>query len=91
MHFIDLFWHLSNFSALALLLGTISAAVAKWWWRADLRGTSWARLSGRAVAASWVACAAALVATGSDGHMISYAAMVCACAASIAWCARAGH
>jgi hypothetical protein len=88
MHLMDVVWHLSDFSALPLLLGMISAAVAKWWWRADLLGVSWCRLSSRAVAASWLACAAALVVMGSDGHMVSYAAMVCACAASIGWCAR---
>lgn len=90
MNFIDLLWHLSDFLALPLLLGVISAAVAKLLWRVALKHVAWLRLAGYAAGASVVAAAVGLVATGSDGHMLSYACMVLACAASISWCARNG-
>lgn len=88
MNFFDLAWHLSNFAAPALLLGAISSAAAKLLWRSQLRGRTWLRLGGSAATASLLVCVAGLALTGRDGKMITYAAMVFACAASLWWSSR---
>ena len=88
MNFLDLVWHVVNFAAPALLLGAISAAGAKLLWRRELRTCGWFELIGWAAAASLLACTAGLVATGRDGKMATYAAMVLACAASLWWRTR---
>ncbi len=88
MNFLDLAWHTVNFAAPALLLGAISAAAAKLLWRGPLRATPWHRLSGQAAAAGLLAGLAGLVITGRDGKMVTYAAMVLACAASLWWRTR---
>ncbi len=88
MNFLDLIWHLLNFVAPPLLLGAISAAAAKLLWRGPLRTTPWLTLGGQAAAASLLACVAGLVITGRDGKMVTYAAMVLACAASLWWRTR---
>lgn len=88
MNLFDLVWHLSNFAAPALLLGAVSAAAAKLLWRRQLRGWTWLRLSGSAAAAGLLVSVAGLALTGRDGKMITYAAMVFACAASLWWSTR---
>ena len=88
MNFLDLLWHLLDFAAAALLLGVISATVAKCLWRGQLRTTPWLQLGGVAAAASLLACIAGLIITGRDGKMVTYAAMVLACAASLWWRTR---
>ncbi len=88
MNFNDLLWHLLDFAAPALLLGVISATVAKWLWRGQLRATPWLQLGASAAAASLLACITGLVITGRDGKMVTYAAMVLACAASLWWRTR---
>ena len=88
MSFLDLLWHLLDFAAPALLLGAISATAAKSLWRAPLRTTPWLNLGSSAAAASLLACLAGLVITGRDGKMVTYAAMVLACAASLWWRTR---
>lgn len=85
MNFLDFFWHIADFAAPALLLGAISAAAAKWLWRSALRSTPWFHLGCSAAAASLLACVVGLVITGRDGKMVTYAAMVLACAASLWW------
>lgn len=85
MNFLDLFWHVLDFAAPALLLGVISATAAKWLWRSALRTTPWFDLGCWAAAASLLACIAGLVITGRDGKMVTYVAMVLACAASLWW------
>ncbi len=88
MNFLDLVWHVINFAAPALLLGAISATAAKWIWPGPLRTTPWVRLGSLAAAASLLACVVGLVITGRDGKMITYAAMVLACAVSLWWPTR---
>lgn len=90
MNFFDLVWHIGNFAAPALLLSAISSAAAKLLWRRQLRGWSWMRLSGSAAAVSLGVSVAGLVITGHDGKMLTYAAMVFACAASLWWSTRRG-
>lgn len=88
MNFIDIVWHLVNFAAPALLLGMIGSAAAKLLWSADARATSWRSLCGSAAASSFIASVVGLVITGRDGKMITYAAMVLACASSLWWNTR---
>ncbi len=88
MNFLDLVWHILDFAAPAVLLGVISATAAKWLWRGALRGTPWLQLGAWAAAASLLACVAGLLITGRDGKMVTYAAMVLACAATLWWRAR---
>ena len=85
MNFSDLFWHISDFAAPAILLGVISATAAKWLWRGPLRAIPGIHLGCSAAAASLLACIAGLVITGRDGKMVTYAAMVLACAISLWW------
>jgi hypothetical protein len=85
MNFLDLFWHICDFAAPAILLGVISATAAKWLWRGPLRTVPWIHLGCSAAAASLLACIAGLVITGRDGKMVTYAAMVLACAISLWW------
>ena len=85
MNFLDLFWHICDFAAPAILLGVISATAAKWLWRGPLRTVPWIQLGCSAAAASLLACIAGLVITGRDGKMVTYAAMVLACAISLWW------
>jgi hypothetical protein len=88
MNFLDLLWHILDFAAPPLLLGLISATAAKWLWRGPLRATPWLQLGARAAAASLLVCVAGVIITGRDGKMVTYAAMVLACAASLWWRTR---
>jgi hypothetical protein len=82
---LDAIWHLGNLFVPALMLGTISSALAKLLWRKDLRGVSFKRLAMPACAACAVVTLAGLVAFGRDGKMATYAAMVAACAITLWW------
>lgn len=88
MTVLDFVWHLLDFAAPAVLLGAISAGAAKLLWRGSLRGTPWLSLGAQAAAAGLLVCVAGLVITGRDGKMVTYAAMVVACAASLWWRTR---
>ncbi len=81
----DAFWHVANFFAPAVLVGLFAALATKVVWRRELAGVSWRRLW----AAASLACAAVsvggLLAFEHDGKMITYVAMVLACAAALWW------
>lgn len=81
----DAFWHLMNFCAPALGLGVFSAALSRLIWRRELRHRRFLSLWAAASAAAMLAQAGGLVAFERDGRMATYAAMVVACAAAIAW------
>ena len=82
---LDAAWHLLNFLAPAVAVGLLSATGAKLLWRREMASVAWRRLAGAACGASVVALIGGLVLTGRDGRMGSYAAMVVACAAALAW------
>jgi hypothetical protein len=82
---LDALWHLANLFVPALALGSLTAAGAKLLWRRDLAGVSWRSLAGPAAAAGAVVTLAGLVLTGRDGKMVTYAAMVAACAVALWW------
>ncbi len=82
---LDALWHLLNFVAPAFGLGAIAAGFCKLIWRAELAHVSWRRLSAWACAASLAALMGGLIISGRDGRMSTYALMVLACAAALAW------
>ena len=77
---LDLFWHLANFVLPALGMGALTAALCKLFWRRSLARTSWFTLAWQASAAGLAVLVAGLVITGHDGRMITWAALVVACA-----------
>ncbi len=80
MDALDLFWHLANFVLPAISVGMLSAALCKLLWRRSLARTSWFALAWQASAAGLAVLVAGLMITGHDGRMITYAALVVACA-----------
>ena len=79
------FWHLTNLFAPALGVGSIASALAKLLWWRELQSASWARLALWASGASAGALVAGLVVFGRDGKMLTYGAMLLACAAALWW------
>ena len=67
------------------ILTFINPAGAKLLWRRDLAGVSWRRLAGPAAGAGALVTLAGLVLTGRDGKMVTYVAMVLACAVTLWW------
>jgi len=78
-------WHLMNFAFPAFAVGLMSAAAAKLLWRRELAAVPWSRLARDAVLASVGVLVAGLVAFGRDGKMVTYLAMVGACALTLWW------
>jgi hypothetical protein len=82
---LDALWHLANLFAPAVLMGALSAVLAKALWRRDLRQVAWSRLALAACVAAALATVAGLVIFGRDGKMATYAAMVAASAITLWW------
>ena len=82
---IDALWHLLNFFAPAFGVGVLTALMAKLLWRRSLKSASLKLLSVWAVTGSALALLAGLILLGSDGKMLTYGAMVVACALSVWW------
>jgi hypothetical protein len=81
----DVLWHLLGFLAVPVLLAVCAATLVKLLWRRDLAGHPWWRLTSVAAGASVLAAVGGLLATGRDGAMLTYAAMVAACAVALWW------
>jgi len=73
---LGLFWHLANFIAPALGVGMLSALLCKLFWRRGLARVTWFTLAWQASLAGLVVLVAGLVATGHDGKLVTYAALV---------------
>ena len=82
---IDALWHLLNFFAPAFGVGLLTALMAKLLWRRSLNSASLKRLSAWAITGSALALLAGLIVFGHDGKMLTYGAMVLACALSVWW------
>jgi hypothetical protein len=82
---IDALWHLLGLFLPALATGALAAAAAKVLWRSELKACRWSRLALWAAAAGSLALLAGLVGFGRDGRMLSYTAMVLACALALWW------
>ncbi len=81
----DALWHLLNFFSPALGVGLLTALMAKMMWLSSLKSASLMRLSTWAVAGSAITLLAGLIVFGRDGKMLTYGAMVLACALSVWW------
>jgi hypothetical protein len=82
---LDALWHLLNFIAPACGLDALSAALAKLFWRRELRAVPWRRLAPAGGSTSLLASIAGLALTGHDGRMGTYGAMLVACALALWW------
>jgi hypothetical protein len=82
---IDGLWHVLNFFAPAVFVGTGAAAAAKLLWRRELAAAGWRRLAAWASAAAALALVGGLVVGERDGRMGTYAAMVLATALALWW------
>lgn len=85
MQFADAFWHIANFFAPALGVGLIAAAATKLIWRRELKATGWLRLAVWSSASMAIVSILGLFIFEHDGKMITYAAMMVACAAALWW------
>jgi hypothetical protein len=74
-----------NFFAPALGLGCIASALAKLFWRSELKRVAWWRLAAVASGCAAAALVGGLVVLGHDGRLATYAAMVLATALSLWW------
>jgi hypothetical protein len=81
----DVLWHIANFFAPALVVALLAATATKWLWRRELQGVSWLRLAAWAGLAMAAISALGLVVFERDGKMITYAAMLIACALALWW------
>ncbi len=78
-------WHIANFFAPALIAGYLAAGAAKLLWRRELAPIGWLRLGAWASTAMAAMAVLGLVVFEHDGKMITYAAMVAACALALWW------
>ena len=85
MQVTDTFWHIANFFAPAFVVGLLAAAATKAIWRRELAEVGWLGLAAWAGAAMAAVSMAGLVIFEHDGKMITYAAMLVACAAALWW------
>lgn len=82
---IDALWHLLNFFAPAVGVGLLTALMAKMLWHRSLKSVSLKRMMVWATAGSTITLLAGLIVFGRDGKMLTYGAMVLACALSVWW------
>ena len=82
---IDVLWHVGNLMLPALALGMMSTTAAKLVWRRELASRPWKALAGPACVACCAVVLVSLVATGRDGKMVTYGAMVAACTLTLWW------
>lgn len=90
MQAITAFWHLANFFAPAVAIGSIASGLARLLWRHELVAVGWLRLSAWSSLAMAAVSMAGLVVFGHDGKMATYAAMVVVCASVLWWLGRPG-
>jgi hypothetical protein len=91
MGILDGVWHLLNFFGPAWGMAIAAASLAKLFWWRELNGVAWTRLAGWAAGAASLAVVAGLVWTGRDGKVLTYGAMVLACAAALWWAGWGGR
>lgn len=79
------FWHITNFFAPALVVGYLAAGATKLLWRRQLGTIGWLRLGAWPSAAMAVVLVLGLVVFEHDGKMLTYVAMIVACATALWW------
>jgi hypothetical protein len=80
MDALGLVWHLVNFILPAVGVGALCAALCKLAWRRSLARWTWFTLAWQSSVAGLVVLVAGLVITRHDGKLVTYAALVIACA-----------
>ena len=85
MNPVDAFWHIANFFAPALVVGYLAAGATKLLWRNELRAKGWLLLGAWPSAAMAGVSVLGLVVFEHDGKMLTYAAMIVACAMALWW------
>lgn len=85
MNPVDAFWHIANFFAPALVVGYLAAGASKLLWRDELGAIGWLRLGAWPSAAMAVVSVLGLVVFEHDGKVLTYGAMVLACAIALWW------
>jgi hypothetical protein len=85
VQFDDAFWHIANFFTPAVVSGYLAAGAAKLFWRRELATAGWLRLGAWASGAMAGVAVLGLVVFEHDGKMVTYAAMVVACALALWW------
>jgi hypothetical protein len=84
---LDALWHLVNFFAPAAGVSVIAAVAVKLLWRRELAAVPWWRLIAWPLASTCVTLCAGLLFLGHDGRMLTYGALVLACALGLWWAA----
>lgn len=85
MDFPAALWHFLNFLAAPVFIGLAASLMARvLWWR-GMAGVSTLRMWAWSAGLGVLAALAALVVLGRDGKILSYSAMVLACAAGLWW------
>ena len=87
---LDLLWHLLNFLAPAVAVGLLAPALAKLVWRSRWRTVRWSLLALWCSGAAVLALVAGWIVFGRDGRMASYAVLVLAVSAALAWAGGRG-
>ena len=82
---LDALNHLVNLLLPALVVGALSAALAKCTWRRELAGVRWRRLAAWAAGAAAIVTLGGVVFLGQDGRMATYGAMVLAASLALLW------
>ena len=85
MNPVDAFWHIVNFFAPAVVVGFLAASATKLLWRHELGAVRWFSLGAWASAAMGLVAILGLVIFEHDGKIVTYAAMIAACAAALWW------
>ena len=92
MNAVELFWHVANFFAPAVVMGGLAAVFCRLIWRQELAHASLRRLWSWAAGAAAAVSLAGLAVFEHDGKMVTYAAMVGASAGALWWAGFArGH
>ena len=89
MSLFDVFWHLAAFVAPALVLAVGLALTSRILGKNSIPRLALPAQAAINFAVGVAVLVAALAWTGQDGRMLTYAALVLACAASQAWLTRA--
>jgi hypothetical protein len=82
---LDVIWHLGNFILPAIGMGLLAATGAKLLWRRELAAVPWRWLARDASLGGIVTLMGGLAAFRQDGRMLTYGAMVLACALTLWW------
>jgi len=81
-------WHVLGLVAVPAWTGLVAATAAWWLWRGPGAARRWARLAAWAAGAASSTAVIGLVWLGHDGQMLTYAAVVLACALTLWWQGR---